>query len=80
MCIRRIFANIPTLITPATPCPFLGQGTAYTWVKFRRSLPSKLGQLETIVNTVVSAKIDFDVTDENRTDDRGDAQRLSSRL
>jgi len=51
MRIRRIFANIPTLITPAAPCPFLEQGTAYTWVKFRRSLPSKLGQFETIVNT-----------------------------
>jgi hypothetical protein len=29
---------------------------------------------------VVAAKIDFDSTDESRTDDRGRAQRFSSRL
>jgi hypothetical protein len=38
--IRRIFANIPTLITPAAPCSFLKQGTAYTWVKIERSHPA----------------------------------------
>jgi hypothetical protein len=49
-CIRLISANMPTLITPASPSSSIKQASVFAWVGFARSRSPQVGQFSVIVN------------------------------